>query len=138
MVKAAVVHKSSAITMLQISQSTGNIVTASSDKTVKCFDLRGGEGRNLSRVKILQNSAPIKCGKLLDHGNLCMLGGSDGHLSAYDLAQEGKSGTSLYNYSARQTVGAINCMAVAPEFHNNAIVLGGETGQALKLNFGDF
>lgn len=50
MVKAAVVHKA-AINMLTVASCTSHLVTASADKTIKCFDLRGGEGKNLSRVK---------------------------------------------------------------------------------------
>lgn len=48
-VKAAIVHKA-AINMLTVGES-GHIVTASADQMVKKFDMRGGEGKNLHRVK---------------------------------------------------------------------------------------
>ena len=72
--------------MIEVSPSTGHIVTASADKTVKCFDLRAGEGKNLARVKALQVSGEIKCGELLDRGNLCMVGCSEGNITAFDLS----------------------------------------------------
>ena len=121
MVKAAVVHKA-AINMIQVSQSTGYIVTASADKTAKCFDLRGGEGKNLSRVKTLENSDSITCGKILDHGNLCMLGSVDGNITAYDLSSGGKDGNSLYSYGT-DAVGAVNCMAVCPYYRSLVVCL---------------
>ena len=85
MVKAAIVHQG-AINMIEVSPSTGHLVTASADKTVKCFDLRAGEGKNLSRVKALQVEGSINCGQLIDRGNLCMLGYSEGNITAFDLS----------------------------------------------------
>ena len=85
MVKAAVVHKA-AINMLGVSASTGHLVTGSADKTIKCFDMRSGEGKNLSRVKMRTVSDSVLCGELLDQGNLCIVGSADGKITAFDLS----------------------------------------------------
>ena len=91
MVKAAVVHKA-AINMLTVSNRTGCLVTGSADKTVKCFDIRTGEGKNLNRVKLLKTTDSVMCGQLLDEGNLCVVGCSDGNIISYDLSKGGKGG----------------------------------------------
>ena len=119
--------------MLGVSARTGNLVTGSADKTVKCFDLRGGEGKNLARVKSLTTSDSVLCGELLDSGNLCVVGQADGNIAAFDLSQGGKTGgTSLYGFGA-EAVGAVNCMAVAPDMRT--LITGGDSGQALKLSY---
>ena len=84
MVKAAVVHKA-AINMLTVNPRTGHIVTASADKTMKCFDMRSGEGKNLQRVKLCNTPDGVLCGELVDNGRLAMLGCADGNVIAYDL-----------------------------------------------------
>ena len=48
-VKSGAVHRG-AINFLAVSSSTGNIVTGSSDRELKVFDLRGGSGGNLASV----------------------------------------------------------------------------------------
>ena len=132
MVKAAVVHKG-AINMLGVSARTGHLVTASADKTVKVFDMRGGEGKNLSRVKMRTASDSILCGELVDEGNLCLVGGADGNLTAYDLGQGGKTGSEHLYAFGRDTPGALSCMKVSPD--QSTLVIGGETGQAHQLRF---
>ena len=79
MVKAAVVHKA-AMNMLNVSSRTGLLITGSADKTVKCFDMRSGEGKNLNRVKLLKTTESVMCGQLLDEGNLCVVACSDGNV----------------------------------------------------------
>lgn len=110
MVKAAVVHKAS-INVLGVSARTGHIVTASADKTVKCFDIRGGSGKNLSRVKLMKTTDSVICGEILDRGNLGVFGCADGNLVSFDLA---KGGESLYGFGT-EGLGAVNCMAVTPD-----------------------
>ena len=124
MVKAAVVHKA-AINMLTVNSHTGHIVTGSADKTVKCFDMRSGEGKNLNRVKLLKTPDSVLCGQLLDGGNLAMVGCSDGNLVAFDLSQGGKTGTILYGYGCDAS-GAINCLAATPD--QRSMVVGGDSG----------
>ena len=72
-----------------MSSNTGNIVTGSADKEVKCFDLRGGSGSNLAAVLSIQSTDAVFCGELLDGGNLCMTGCGDGNIVAFDMQRGG-------------------------------------------------
>ena len=64
-VKAAFVAKA-AVNFLQISPTNPNLlVTGSADKILKSFDLRKGEGKNLSRVKQMKARESILCGEIV-------------------------------------------------------------------------
>ena len=79
-----------------------------------------------------QSTDAIFCGELADGGNLCITGSGDGNIVAFDL---GRGGECLYGYGVDQ-VGAVHCLGVTPD--RKALVTGGDSGQALKLNFGGF
>ena len=79
MVKAAVIHKA-AINFVGVSPRTNLLITGSADKTVKCFDIRSGEGKNLNRVKLLKTTDSLMCAQLIDDGNLCVVGCADGNI----------------------------------------------------------
>ena len=69
---------------------------------------------------------------MADGGNLCLTGSGDGNIVAFDL---GRGGECLYGYGVDQ-VGAVHCLGITPD--RKALVTGGDSGQALKLNFGGF
>jgi hypothetical protein len=52
---------------------------------LKTFDLRKGEGKNLSRVKMMKTPESILCGELVEEEKLAMVGCTDGNIFAFDL-----------------------------------------------------
>ena len=119
MVKSAAVHRG-AINFLSVNPSTGQIVTGSSDKELKVFDLRGGSGGNLSSVISTQATDAIFCGELLDGGNLCVTGCGDGNIVAFDLSRGGEC---LWGFGA-DNVGAIHCLGSTAD--KKALITGGD------------
>lgn len=130
-IKAGVVHRG-AINLLAVNPSTGQIVTGAADKELKVHDLRGGSTGNIQSIISTQSTDAIFCGELLDGGNLCVTGCGDGNIVAFDLARGGEC---LYGYGCDE-VGAVHCIGQTPD--KKGLVTGGDSGKALKLNFGGF
>ena len=80
----------------------------------------------------MQATNAVFCGELLDYGNLIVVGAGDGNILAYDVSRGGEC---LYGYGA-DNVGAVHCMMVTKDY--KSLVTGGDSGQALKINFGGF
>ena len=72
----------------------------------------------------------INCGKLVDEGDLCLLGCTDGNVVAVDLSETGST-KPLYGYGADPQGGAINCLGLTPD--GNSLLAGGDSGTVLKI-----
>ena len=90
LVKAAVVAKAAINVLDMANHSNGNhIVTGSADHMIKLFDMRAGEGKNLSRVRQIKVQEPVLCGDIIPGGDLLVVGGGKGNLYTYDIQQGG-------------------------------------------------
>ena len=129
-VKSSQVHQG-AINMLTCN-SQGHIVTGAADKTVKLFDLRSGSGKELKPLMICEATDAIFCGEVVGESSLIITGCGDGNLLAFDTDRDGEC---VYGYGADE-VGAVHCLRVTPD--RKAVITGGDSGQALKINFSGF
>jgi WD40 repeat protein len=122
-VASQLVHKA-AINFLTI--YNGLVVTGSADKTIKMFD-----PTDLQRPIVQMNATDaVFCGEVVD--NLIVAGCGDGNILVFDSK---KGGECLYGFGA-DSVGALHCLKVTAD--RKSIVTGGDSGQALKLNFSGF
>jgi len=123
-ISSAPVHKA-AINFLEFS-SEGLLVTGSADKTIQAFDLS-----NLQKPAAqMRTTDAVFCGETL--GSLVVTGCGDGNLLVFDIS---RSDEPLYGFGA-DNVGALHCLKIAAD--RKSIVTGGDSGQALKLNFSGF
>ena len=107
-------------------------MTGSADKTCKIFDLRTGTGQNIKPAVTMQATDAVFCGEIVADSNLLIAGCGDGNILAFDID---KNGECVYGYGA-DNVGALHCLRVTPD--KKALITGGDSGQALKINFGGF
>ena len=107
-------------------------MTGSADKTGKIFDLRAGTGQSLKPAVTMQATDAVFCGEIVGDSNLLIAGCGDGNILAFDIDRNGEC---VYGYGA-DNVGALHCLRVTPD--KKALITGGDSGQALKINFGGF
>ena len=110
--------------MLETSLSSF-IITGSSDKTVKKFDIISG----FKPIAVMNTTDAVFCGTLVQ--NLAVTGCGDGNILAFDLDQN----KCLFGYGA-DSMGAVHCMKPTEDF--KALITGGDSGQGLKINFSEF
>ena len=98
------------------------IVTGATDKKLKKMDILKG----FKSAGGMDTTDAVICGKTL--GSLAVVGCGDGNILTFDL----DSNQCLFGYGA-DPAGAINCLGITPS--SDALITGGDSGQALKINF---
>lgn len=98
------------------------IITGSSDKTIKIFDIKNGFGEQAC----LKTTDSVVCGDLFE--SYLTVGCTDGNMLGYDL----NTLECLYGYGC-DNKGAINCVKILPEI--NKVITAGDGAQGLQLLF---
>lgn len=99
-----------------------NIITASSDKTIKITDVMN----NFSEISSLKTTDSVVCGDIYE--SFLAVGCADGNMLAYDL----NSFECLYGYGC-DSKGSINCIKILPE--QTKIITAGDCAQGMQLIF---
>jgi WD40 repeat protein len=101
---------------------SGFTITGAADKHIKTFDIFNG----FKPLSVMNTTDAVFCGEVLQ--NLVIVGCGDGNILCFDL----DSNQCLFGFGADEK-GAVHCMAINDE--RDALITGGDSGQALCLNF---